>query len=157
MSNLTHSLRIPQVKPLSIDIYLINVMEFSCISILSQYFHYFYLSQKMTLPNWNFHGWHHLTNYHALSEWYEWHKQHFFKTSKCFLNVLLMRNQFIIWIFKNLTWGHCVLIYLSSNKKNTFIKIACACVCVCVHINSIKKRNNLLKELILYRCMFNNH
>lgn len=161
MSNLTHSLRITQVKPLSIDIYLINVVEFSCISISSQYFHYLYLSQKMTLPNWNF-SW--LTSLDNLpcSFWVIWmgiNSIFFFNTAKCLFNVFLRRNQFIVWIFQNLTWGHCVLIYSSSTLKEKYFyqDCMCLCVCMCVYINSIKKRNNLLKELILYRCMFNNH
>lgn len=134
---MTRSLRITQVKPLSVDIYLINVMEFSCISILSQYFHYLYLSQKMTLQNWNF-SW--LTSLDKLRcsfrvIWMGINSIFFlFTTAKCLFNVLLRRNHFFIWIFQNLTWGHSVLIYSSSNKKKYFYQDCMCCVCVCVYI-----------------------
>lgn len=40
--------------PFFCAIYLFNVTQFGGISILSQYFHYFYLSQRITTLNWNF-------------------------------------------------------------------------------------------------------
>lgn len=133
MSNLTHSLRIPQVKPLSIDIYLINVMEFSCISILSQYFHYLYLSQKMTLPNWNFHGWLvditwqttmlFLSDMNGINSIFFYFKM----LPQCFVDE---KPVFYMNFSKFNLRALCFNLLKFKLKKNTFIKIACACVYV---------------------------